>query len=208
MRRTSALFSLLLFALSTLFGAESITFRGGYTKMTMREGEKEITLDGGADVETETMKLHAETIVLSGENYSSLLCSGGVRVVDEEKGITVQSPSLTYNREEGTITIVSWVEVEDTGNEVSASGGSLRYDVNAGLMEMEGRVRLLRASSKGVMICESDVLTYDRERKTLLLSGSSVITWQGDSYRAHAISVNLESEEITMEGAIQGTVHG
>jgi lipopolysaccharide export system protein LptA len=51
-------------------------------------------------------------------------------------------------------------------------------------------------------------LTYDRDHKRLQLAGDAVITWNGDVYQAHVITVDLDSEEIQLEGSIKGTVHG
>jgi lipopolysaccharide export system protein LptA len=207
MRRFMIGIAILLLS-SGLFAEETITFKGGYTKMSMKDGDREITLSGGATVDSGTMRLTADAITLSGEDYSTLSCSGGVTVIDADKGITVKSPKIEYDRIKETIAIESWVEVEDTTNEISASGGSLNYDIDKGTMEMEGHVRLMRAASKGIMACSSDIMAYDREKKTLRLTGNAVINWQGDTYQAHAINVDLDSEAITMEGAIQGTVHG
>jgi len=188
--------------------ADDITFKGGYTKMSMKDGAKEITLGGGGEVHTGSLDLTAKSIVLSGPDYDNVQCTGNVTVIDREKGLTVKSPSITYVRSTRLITIQSWVEIDDTGNEVSASAGGLFYDMDKGIMTMQSHVRLLRAASKGIMTCRCDEMVYDRNNKKLQLTGNAVVDWDGDTYQAHAISVNLDSEEIVMEGAIQGTVHG
>ncbi|MFA6844474.1 MAG: LptA/OstA family protein [Sphaerochaetaceae bacterium] len=200
--------SALLCLLSPSLFAEDITFSGGYTKMNRTEGNKEIILSGGASVQMGSLSLSAQNIILSQEEYSQIQCDDTVKVSDNEKGIKVQSSSISYNRNTKMLLISSWVELEDIQNEISASGGSLRYDMDKGTMVMESYVRLLRATSKGLMLCRCDVLSYDRTNKTLQLSGNASINWDGDLYQAHVINVNLEKEEIVMEGAIQGQVHG
>lgn len=207
MRKPLFAFLMMLLSTALLYG-DSISFNGGYTRMTMKEGNKEIVLSSGAHVTTGSLTLDADTITLSGDDYQEVDCSGSVKVIDTEKGLTVTTGSLFYDRKADTLIIEGWVEVDDTGNEVAASAGTLLYNMESGTMEMEGHVRLLRAASKGVMVCTSDQVTYQRDKKTLRLIGNAVITWQGDTYQAHAINVDLESEEIVMEGSIQGTVHG
>ena len=48
------------------------------------------------------------------------------------------------------------------------------------------------------MTCRCDEMVYDRNNKKLQLTGNAVVDWDGDTYQAHAISVNLDSEEIVM----------
>ncbi|MFA6891972.1 MAG: LptA/OstA family protein [Sphaerochaetaceae bacterium] len=208
MKHVRLLLPMLLLLFSFPIFCEEITFEGGYTKMTTKDGKKEIVLSGGAEVTTSSLKLAAQNITLGGTDYDVITLSGNVTVTDEQKGLTVRSPSIEYVRSTGTITIQGWVEIEDTSNAISASAGGLLYDMNKGTMKMQAHVRLLRAASKGVMTCTCDELSYDREKKTLELTGSAVIDWQGDLYQAHVISVDLDSENIVLEGAIQGTVHG
>jgi lipopolysaccharide export system protein LptA len=206
MKRVSLFLSILLLTLP--LSAEAISFKGGYTKVRMQDGKKEIVLSGGAQVQTGSLSLSAKTITLSGDDYDRISLSGDVTVVDTEQGLTMQSPAVGYVRSTGVLSVQSWVEIDDTTNEISASAGSLSFNRQTGLMQLEGQVRLLRAASKGIMHCTSDTLTYDRDHKRLQLAGDAVITWNGDVYQAHVITVDLDSEEIQLEGSIKGTVHG
>jgi lipopolysaccharide export system protein LptA len=58
------------------------------------------------------------------------------------------------------------------------------------------------------MVCRADTIEFNRETKKLYLIGNSVVEWKGDVYRASSTTVDLDSEEIEMEGTIKGTVHG
>lgn len=198
----------LLSLLSLPLWAGPITFSGGYTRMQMADGAKQIVLSGGASASIDQLQLKADTIALRGDDYGQLSCSGSVTITDASQGLTVTSPAIAYDRIQELITIHSWVEIIDTQNEVSASAGNLIFDMHAKTMEMESHVRLIRHTEGGIMVCRADRLLFDRKAKTLTLSGNASVSWNGDSYQAHAITVNLESEEITMDGSIKGTVHG
>jgi lipopolysaccharide export system protein LptA len=40
------------------------------------------------------------------------------------------------------------------------------------------------------------------------LKGKATIDWAGDRYEAERITVDLETEEIAMDGAIKGVING
>jgi hypothetical protein len=42
----------------------------------------------------------------------------------------------------------------------------------------------------------------------LALIGNSEVTWKNDSYRSSVTTINLQTDEIVMEGTIKGTVNG
>jgi len=197
----------LLLAVPALFSAP-ITFSGGYTRMQMAEGARQIVLSGGADVSADSLQLHADTISLRGDDYGLVTCSGNVTVTDDTQGLTVTSPAIAYDRTRKQITIHSWVEITDMQNRVGASAGNLLFDMEEGTMELESHVRLVRTTERGTMVCRADRVLFDRDGQKLSLSGTATVQWDGDTYQAHAITVNLDTEEITMDGSIKGTVHG
>jgi lipopolysaccharide export system protein LptA len=58
------------------------------------------------------------------------------------------------------------------------------------------------------MVCRADSIEYDRTRMKLSLIGNASVQWKGDSYQASVTTVDLETDEIVMEGSIKGTIHG
>lgn len=200
---------LLVLALSLpLFGAETITFSGGATKLVMKEGRETVTLTGGAEIESGTMVLTADTITISGEDYRYVTCSGRVHLTDTERGILLSTESLSYDRVDEHVLITGYVEIDDTANQVQASAFRLAYDVQPGLMELQVSVLLLRHTDSGVMVCSSDTITYDRTKETLRMLGNARVKWDGDTYEAQRVEVDLKSEEIAMKGAIKGVIGG
>ncbi len=207
MRKRTLILLVLALALP-LFGAETITFSGGATKLVMKEGREMVTLTGGAEIESGTMVLTADTITISGEEYRYVTCSGRVHLTDTERGILLSTESLSYDRVDEHVLITGYVEIDDTANQVQASAFRLAYDVQPGLMELQVSVLLLRHTDSGVMICSSDTITYDRTKETLRMLGNARVKWDGDTYEAQRVEVDLKSEEIAMKGAIKGVIGG
>ena len=44
--------------------------------------------------------------------------------------------------------------------------------------------------------------------KTLQLRGSATVDWDGDRYEAEVISVDLDTDSISLDGRIRGTING
>ncbi len=187
---------------------DPITFSGGYTKVKLQEGREVITLSGGAVVSVGSMRLSAEAIEISGNDYRYVRCNGNVSVVDQDLGIQISSSQIYYNRLDELIVIDGWVELQDRKNEVIASCAWLEFNLHDGIMKMQMRVRLLKHTDKGSMVCNADNVIFDRDGETLALSGGASVYWNDDRYEASMITVDLKTDEIVMDGAIKGTVHG
>ena len=101
-----------------------------------------------------------------------------------------------------------WVEIQDLENEVIASGAYLSYNRSEGTMKLQIAAKLLRHTESGPMVCRADSIEYNRDTMRLALIGNTSIAWKGDTYQASATTVDLETDEIVMEGSIEGIVHG
>lgn len=186
----------------------AITFSGGYTKVKLQEGREVVTLSNGAVVSVGSLQLTADEIEISGSDYRHVRCNGNVSVVDAKRGIRLSSSQIYYDRLDELIIVDGWVEIQDTQNEVIASGAWLEFNLRDGIMKMQMRVRLLKHTDKGSMVCNADNVIFDRDGETLALSGGASVYWNKDRYEASMITVDLKTDEIIMDGAIRGTVHG
>jgi len=189
---------LLLLIISLELFASNISFKGGYTKISMKEGLESITLENPAFVEVDSLTLSATKISLLGKAYDKIQCEGKVEIVDSEKGLTILCQSLFYDRTSNIISIVGGVEIDDTINSLHSTSLQLEYDIDKGKMDMSVEVKLLHIAD--------DAVLYDREGNSLVLLGNSTVNWKNDEYRAEAISVDMENNEITLEGSIEGTI--
>ncbi|MHC1693196.1 MAG: LptA/OstA family protein [Sphaerochaetaceae bacterium] len=186
----------------------TIRFSGGYTKAILKEGRETIVLSEGAMVEIDTMTFSADTIEISGADARYITGTGEVRIVDSARSLEITSSNILYDRQEETILIDGWVEIQDLENQIIAQGAYLSYQQSSGQMILQICAKLVRHTDSGPMVCRSDSIRYDRENLRLVLNGNSSVYWNGDVYEASSATVDLETEEIMMEGTIKGTLHG
>ena len=206
--RRYLLLALLIPILTLPLLAEEISFKGGSTSMQMQQGSETIILQDGAEVSVGSLLLRATVMELYGKDFRFVRCEGDVTLQDEERGISLATSSLLFDRVEETLLIASWVELEDTNNQVAASAARMEFLLQEGIVILQVQARLLKHTDDGPMICRSDHMTFDRDKEMLELKGRATIVWRPDTYEAEAITVNLDTEEIRMEGSIKGTIHG
>nr|WP_321262841.1 hypothetical protein [uncultured Sphaerochaeta sp.] len=207
MKRALIILAILVVPLLSLL-AEPISFSGGSTSMHMQQGFETITLSEGATITSGSLRLEADTIVLTGESFRYATCSGSVSLNDEERGISLQSKNLYYDRQEELIIIDGYLELDDQINEVIASAFHLEFTLDEGVVLLQVQVQLFKHTDSGAMACKADSLRFNRESQMLNLEGNATIDWDKDLYQAQRITVDLTTEAITMEGAIKGVVNG
>ena len=209
--RMVAALLIMVVAAAYAYGAEEtekISFKGGYTKAVMKEGRQVITLSQGATVVVGDTVFEAETIELSGDNYRFVSGTGNIRITDTANGLYISATELSYDRQNKTLVVEGWVEIQDFTNEIIATGAYLSYDEALGILLLQIEARLSHHTDSGPMICRADSILYDRNSLTLVLTGNSSVYWKGNLYESNATSVDLEREEIVLEGTIRGIVDG
>ena len=210
MRRPSSyLLALLLLALAltpTLQApaqeGDSFSFSGDETSIVLAEGRERTRLVGNARVVSDATTIEAGEIELYGEDFRYVLCTGGVNVVDEENDLYFSSGELFYDRESELTRARYRVVLEDRENEIVVKGGFVETRENGAYVQAQIGVRILRDD----LTARSEFVRYDRDRNVLELSGYPVVFWKGDEYRASRISIDLDRDEIELEGGVEGTV--
>ena len=207
MRKFLALIALIV--LPALLFADNITFSGGTSSIVLRDGRENVVLSGGASVTVESMEISADSITLSGDNWRYVSCSGNTAVKDESRGISIRTSSIWYDRSAERILISSWFEIDDTENEVSATGAALEYSLSDERLQLDKDVSLLKnTDDNGIMRCSAESVIFSRSDNTVQLRGSASVDWDGDSYEAEVISVDLDTDSISLDGRIRGTING
>lgn len=198
---------LIIFSLTPLF-ADNITFSGGSSRLVMKDSQKEVTLSGGAVVNTGSMSIKADTITISGSDYNKITCEGDIVIEDSEKGFVIKTSSLYFNRESERIIISSYCEISDSTNALIASSNSLKYYLKEEKLTLSVDVHLVKASDDDIMSCKAEQMEYDRSAQTLALLGGACVYFKENDYKANAILVDLETDEIKLEGNIRGNLNG
>ena len=207
MRRAILILALSV-ALLASAAADEIAFSGGSSSIVLREGRENVILSDGSSVTVGSMEITADTITLSGEGWTRVECSGHAKIVDDERGISIETEGIYYDREEERILISSWYEIEDTVNVVSATGASLEYRLNEERLQLDKNVMLLKDTDSGIMRCQAESVVFSREENSLELRGAATVYWNGDEYGAEVIRVDLDTDSITLEGRIRGNING
>ena len=205
-RRIIAL-SFMLTICTMLFSA-SISFSGGKSTLIMREGEKSVSLTEGAEVISGSMKITASSITLSGEDWKEIESRGKIEITDSERGISIKTSILWFDRIEEILVISSFFELDDIPDQLYAQAGSLRYDMKNEKLEMGMQVTLMKVADGEVMKCSSESVAFDRNSGLLSLLGGARVEWKGDSYEAEMITVDTSDNTISLSGRIKGTING
>ena len=208
MRRMILILTLSMALLSTVAADDTISFNGGSSSIVLREGRENVVLSDGASVDVGSMRISADTITLSGEGWTRVECSGHAMIADEERGISIETESVYYDREEERILISTWYEIEDTVNVVSATGASLEYRLDEERLQLDKNVMLLKDTDSVIMRCQAESVVFSREENSLELRGAATVYWDGDEYGAEVIRVDLNTDSITLEGRIRGNING
>lgn len=184
--------------------ADAEVFRFQARKMTgSRASGREVTvLEGGAQVVSDDLVLKADRIELSGEKNRFVDCIGGVVGTDEAKGVHFRTERLRYDRTAKVARLEGDSVLEDKKNGVVAKGRFIEYADESGTTVLQIGVRLF----KDKLVCRAEWALYRREEQTLELSGLPVVFKDGDEFRADRMRVDLETDDISMEGSVRGSI--
>ncbi len=182
--------------------ADTFTYAGDSMSTSLAAGSEHAVLRGNARVETEDMRITASEIELFGKDFIYALCRGSVHMVDAKRGIELTSSELFYNRRDKIARVTGSAVMSDLKNEMVVKGGFMEDRDSEGLTVVQIGVRILKKD----LVCRAEFARYWRERKVLELSGMPVVTRRGDTYQAARIVVDLDTEEMTFEGEVKGSL--
>ena len=199
-----AVFSLLILILLVphVLQAETFTFSADSMSGSRATGKDQTVLSGNARVSSDDLVLHADRIELSGENNRYIECFGSVQGTDESKGIRFSTNRLHYDRELKLARLEGDSRLEDKDNGVIARGRFIEYNDENGVAVLQVAVRIF----KDKLVCRSEYALYKRNDKILELSGFPVVFKDGDEFKADRMRVDLETDDVQMEGAVSGTL--
>lgn len=205
--RKLLVFVLLLLSLFPIF-SDQITFSAAESSVRLKDGRENVTLSGSAEVSTGSLTINADYMTLSGEQWRYIECSGNITIRDSERNLEIRTSVLWYDRMEERLLISSYFEIEDRINEMSARASHLEYDMKNEILTLSSQVSFSKINEDDVIIGSSERLSYDREREMLILSGSCRVIYDGDEYRAEQITIDMESDSISLNTSIRGQING
>ncbi len=183
-------------------GADSISFNADSMDAELAKGRERTVLTGNAVLETDDMVIRADRMELFGEDFIFARCTGSVTVSNQEKGLEISADELFYNRRDKITRFQGAAVLEDRENEVVIKGGIIEIRDQDDLVLVQIGVRILRED----LTCRCQLARFFRAEDRLELSGMPVVLWKEDEYRATKIIVNIETDEIQLEGDVQAEV--
>jgi len=198
----SWLIILLLFISNQSLTAETFTFKADRMSGSRALGRETTILIGNAEVRSDNLLLRADRIEIQGDNNRFITCIGNVWGHEEAKNIIFFSNRLRYDRRLKIARLEGPSTLEDRQNEIVARGRIIEYDDPNEIAVFQTTVQLF----KDDMVCRSEHAIYKRLDKTLDLSGFPVVFKKDDEFRADKIRVDLDTDDVIMEGSVSGTI--
>ena len=182
--------------------SEEITFSAD--SMTGTAGSKTDTtvLSGDASVKTDSMEIKADSIELSGEDFRYITAEGNISGSLTESQMDFTCGKLTYDRKTEIARLEDSVHLVDKANDVTANAQFIEYNQKKETAIMQIEITLKQKDNT----CTSAFAIYKKAEQLLEMSGNPKIIQGEDSFRAQEITLNLDSQEITLDGRVRGTV--
>ena len=201
---TVKFFAVLLISFCVLSpaSADTFTFRADRMSGSRATGREVTILTGNAEVRSDNLLLRANIIEIHGDDNQFIDCYGSVWGHEEEKNILFYTDRLRYDRKLKIARLEGNSTLEDRQNEIVARGRFIEYDDENEITVFQISVRLF----KDDMVCRSEYAVYHRRQKLLDLSGFPTVFKKDDEFRADRIRVDLDTDDVTMEGAVSGTI--
>jgi len=193
---------LLCFCVSSASASDAFSFRADRMSGSRALGREVTILLGNAEVRSNNLLLRADRIEIHGDDNQFIDCIGNVWGHEEEKDILFFTDRLRYDRRLKIARLEGNSTLEDRENEVVARARFIEYDEDNEVAIFQISVRLF----KDEMVCRSEYAIYRRKEKLLDLSGFPVVFKSNDEFRADRIRVDLETDDVSMEGSVQGTI--
>ena len=200
--RPGIILTALLALTPALLGAEKITFQAD--SMVGNTGKKnEYTrLDGNAAVVTESMEIYADVIELSGKDFRFIKATGNVKGVNKDAKLDFTCGEMYFDRETKLATLQNAVHLDDKENDVSADAELIEYNQGTEIAIMQISVTLKQKENT----CTAAYAIYRKKDGLLSMSGNPRVQQGKDTFRAQEIDLNLETQEITLDGRVRGSV--
>lgn len=182
--------------------AEKITFSANSMTGIVGDKSDSTTLSGEAYVLTDSMEIFADQIGLSGKTFRFIEAQGNIKGKNMESELEFTCEKLKYDRETKIAELSDNVNLKDTKNNVNAKAQIIEYNQNTDTAVMQIEIELTQKDN----ICTGAYAIYRKNDQMLELSGNSQIKQGQDTFRAQQITLDLTSQEITLDGRVKGSI--
>lgn len=197
-----ALLVIFMFLCLSLVHAEKIQFTANQMSGVAGNKNSMTSLKGNAKVTTKNMIINADYIELSGKDFRIIKAVGNITGKNTESNLDFTCGKLLYDRETKIATLKDDVKLVDTDNDVVAKAQIIEYDQNSEIAIMQIQINLTQKDN----VCTSAYAIYRKTEQILEMNGNPKIVQKGDTFRAQAITLDMNSQEITLSGRVKGSV--
>lgn len=199
-KKTFALVLCLLFTAGAF--AEKITFSAGNMSGQAGDSSATTTLTGGAFIQTSSMEISADQIELSGDDYRFINATGNISGKNLETKMEFTCDSMSYDRQTKVAVLQGNVHLVDLENDVKADAQIIEYSQNTNIAVLQIDINLTQKKN----VCTGSYAVYQKNEQMLEISGNAQVKQDQDVFRAQQITLNLETQNITLSGNVKGSV--
>ncbi|MEE1166456.1 MAG: LptA/OstA family protein [Treponema sp.] len=194
--------TVILFSLGLDAFGEKIKFSANSMSGTVGDKSDSTILQGEAYVLTETMEIAANKISMSGKNFRYIEAEGEVTGKNMKSELEFSCTKLHYDRETKIARLTDDVNLKDTKNDVTAKAQLIEYNQSTDIAIIQIDLELKQKNN----VCTGAFAIYDKKQQTLDLSGNAKIKQGEDTFKAQVITLNLNTQEISLDGRVQGSI--
>ena len=159
-------------------------------------------MEGDAYVLTESMEISADSISMSGKDFRYIEASGSIKGKNMESELEFTCGKLHYDRETKIAKLSEDVTLIDQKNDVNAKAQLIEYNQNTDIAIIQIGIELTQKDN----VCKGAYAVYRKAEQKLELSGKAQIKQGDDTFRAQEITLDLDSQEIILDGRVKGSV--
>lgn len=182
--------------------AEVITFRANTMKGNTSEKAEYTLLSGNAYIKTDDMEIYADEVEMTGKDFRFITARGTIKGKNISSNFDFTCETLKFDRETKIAVLEGDVFLDDIDNEVKAKAQIIEYNQETEIAVMQVSVELKSKDS----VCTSSIAIYNKENQLVTLTGNPKIVRDEDVFRAQEILLNIDTEEITLDGKVRGSV--
>ena len=109
---------------------------------------------------------------------------------------------MRYDRTSKVANLQGNVNLTDTENDVKADAQLIEYNQNTNIAVLQVGITLTQKKN----ICTGAYAVYQKNEQILEISGNAQVKQENDVFRAQQITLDLDTQSITLSGNVKGSV--
>lgn len=194
--------ALIFFSINFFLSAEEIIFSANSMQGVAGNKNDKTVLSGSAYIKTKSLELSADSISMHGKDFRYIEADGTISGKNTDAKIEFSCQKFFYDRETKIARFEDAVSLIDTENKVTAKAEIIEYDQNTDIATLQIAITLTQKEN----ICTGEYALYRKKNKMLEISGNAHIRQKNDTFSAQEITLNLDTQEILLDGKVKGSV--